>query len=118
LAVRARKLAALDRSPASVLLAARALRLAGETDEADKLLETPLEGESTTQAVDRAIQLSAGATARGDLPRASALLEAALARAVEPADKSRLHAARAVVEEKSGRLNRAAFERAEAARLQ
>jgi O-antigen ligase len=117
LAERARRWAASDPSAETVRRAARALEAGGVPAEAEELLTRTLERSPKSGAAGLAMHLAELALARGDAARAAAVLDDALARAVEPYDKARVHEARAVVEERLGHVHRAERERAEAARL-
>jgi tetratricopeptide (TPR) repeat protein len=117
LAERARRWAASDPSPYTVQRAAHALEVAGAPGEAEELLVRSLGQLPPSGASELAVRLAELALARGDTARAAAVLDDALARAVEPADKIRVHLERARVEEKLGHEHRAERERAEAARL-
>jgi tetratricopeptide (TPR) repeat protein len=113
---RAHRLVALDPSPAAAVLASRALRQAGELDEAETLLTAALKRNSRTTGA--ALELGRLALQRGDVAHASEVLSEALARAVTPEEKVNLHMALAEVADHEGRTHRAEAERAEAARLQ
>jgi hypothetical protein len=117
LAPLARRLAASDPGAAAQLQAARALTAAGEADEGRALLESAFGGARGGVSVELAAALVDQALADGDFGRATKVIEIALARAVEAPHKARLHRLRATVEERAGHPNRAALERAEAARL-
>ena len=114
LAARATRLAQLDSSMEAALLAARALAFAGDGPGADRVLGDAL---ARSGSPEIAVALSTLAFDRGDVPRAVAALDEALARAVSTAAKARLHFARADLEERRGNPSRAAVERAEAQRL-
>jgi hypothetical protein len=117
LAQLAEQLVAADRSASALKVAAETLARLGRDARGDELLSAAFESSSRTEAVDLAVLLAERRSARGELDAAAAVLEKALARAVTSGEKARLHRAHATVDERAGRINRAALERAEAARL-
>jgi tetratricopeptide (TPR) repeat protein len=110
----AARLAEADRSDDGAMLAARAFESTGAAAAAERVLDAVFVERA---APDVAEALARLASARGDDARAEQVIGQALARAVETANKTRLHRAMAALEERRGNTARAAAERAAAARL-
>jgi O-antigen ligase len=106
-----------EADPAQTRLAAQALAFAGRADAAEKALRAALDHAAGDDAVEMAVALAGLARQRNDLDGAAAVLDTALARAVLPRHKARLHVERAAVDDQAGRIHRAQAERAEAERL-
>src|SRR5262249_3417220 len=109
------RLSEVDPSSDAVQIAAQGEAATGDLAGAEALLARVLE-----RGPDLALSSLAWRIAlqRGDGPRAQEVLDQALARAVDRADKARLHRERAELEDKLGHGARAAVERAQAARLE
>jgi hypothetical protein len=112
----AERLLEVDRSPSAVDVAMRALARV-EPARADQILDGALARATGGELVPLATARARRAIERNQLDSARTLLESALARAVSAEDKAGLHDALADVDDKAGRPNRAALERAEAARF-
>lgn len=105
------RLLEVDRSPAAVAVARRALERI-DAARGDRILDGALAAATGAELVPLATARARRAIERNQLDAARTLLESALARAVAAEDKATLHDALAEVDDKAGRPNRAALERA------